>query len=40
MLPPVCRLSELDVGCGEGSNILQLARLGAKMHAIEIAPTA
>ncbi|MBO9650495.1 MAG: class I SAM-dependent methyltransferase [Variovorax sp.] len=39
MLPPVAGLSGLDVGCGEGSNTRQLARLGARMTAIDIAPT-
>jgi ubiquinone/menaquinone biosynthesis C-methylase UbiE len=39
MLPPVSDLSGLDVGCGEGSNTRQLARLGAKMQAVDIAPT-
>jgi SAM-dependent methyltransferase len=39
MLPPVKGLSGLDVGCGEGSNTRLLAQLGAKMHAIDIAPT-
>jgi ubiquinone/menaquinone biosynthesis C-methylase UbiE len=28
-----------DVGCGEGSNTRALARRGARMHAIDIAPT-
>ena len=39
MLPPVRGLSGLDVGCGEGYNTRQLARLGARMQAIDIAPT-
>ena len=39
ILPPVRGLTGLDVGCGEGSNTRQLARRGAKMHAIDIAPT-
>src|SRR5437660_1115587 len=39
MLPPVSGLLGLDVGCGEGSNTRQVARLGAKMSAIDIAPT-
>ena len=39
MLPPVCGLAGLDIGCGEGTNTRQLARLGARMHAIDIAPT-
>jgi SAM-dependent methyltransferase len=39
VLPSVEGLSGLDVGCGEGSNTRQLARLGARMHAVDIAPT-
>jgi len=39
MLPPISGLCGLDVGCGEGSNTRALARLGARMHAIDIAPT-
>jgi SAM-dependent methyltransferase len=39
MLPPVRGLRGLDIGCGEGSNTRQLARLGATMHAIDVAPT-
>lgn len=39
MLPPVDGLSGLDVGCGEGANTRQLARLGARMCAVDIAPT-
>jgi SAM-dependent methyltransferase len=39
MLPPVGGLRGLDIGCGEGSNTRELARLGARMHAIDIAPT-
>lgn len=39
MLPPVEGLMGLDVGCGEGSNTRQLALKGAKMSAIDIAPT-
>jgi SAM-dependent methyltransferase len=39
VLPSVEGLSGLDVGCGEGSNTRQLARLGAAMHAVDIAPT-
>ncbi len=38
-LPPVRGLSGLDIGCGEGENTRQLARLGARMQAIDIAPT-
>lgn len=39
ILPPVRGLCGLDIGCGEGSNTRQLARLGARMQAIDIAPT-
>ena len=39
MLPPISDLHGLDVGCGEGSNTRELARLGARMHAIDVAPT-
>jgi SAM-dependent methyltransferase len=39
MLPPIEGLNGLDVGCGEGSNTRELARLGATMRAVDIAPT-
>jgi ubiquinone/menaquinone biosynthesis C-methylase UbiE len=39
MLPPVSGLAGLDIGCGEGTNTRQLARRGAHIHAIDIAPT-
>jgi len=39
MLPPISGLRGLDVGCGEGANTRALARLGAKMCAIDLAPT-
>src|SRR5260370_7758370 len=39
MLPPVHGLSGLDIGCGEGSNTRELVRLGARLHAIDVAPT-
>jgi len=39
MLPPISGLEGLDVGCGEGTNTRKLARLGASMHAVDIAPT-
>ncbi|MGE7418853.1 methyltransferase domain-containing protein [Methylobacterium tarhaniae] len=39
ILPPISGLSGLDIGCGEGTNTRQLARLGAAMQAIDIAPT-
>ncbi|CAN5910787.1 class I SAM-dependent methyltransferase [soil metagenome] len=39
MLPPVAGLCGLDIGCGEGANTRQVARLGAALHAVDIAPT-
>jgi SAM-dependent methyltransferase len=39
MLPLIQGLTGLDIGCGEGSNTRELARLGARMWAIDIAPT-
>jgi SAM-dependent methyltransferase len=39
MLPPVGGLRGLDIGCGEGSNTRELARIGARMVAVDIAPT-
>ena len=39
MLPPLQGLCGLDIGCGEGSNTRELVRLGARMHAIDVAPT-
>jgi ubiquinone/menaquinone biosynthesis C-methylase UbiE len=39
MLPPVNGLAGLDIGCGEGTNTRQLARRGARIHAIDIAST-
>lgn len=39
MLPPIEGLHGLDIGCGEGSNTRHLARRGARMDAIDIAPT-
>jgi SAM-dependent methyltransferase len=39
MLPAVRGLSGLDIGCGEGSNTRELVRLGATVHAIDVAPT-
>ena len=39
MLPPVSGLAGLDIGCGEGANTRHIARLGARMHAIDVAPT-
>lgn len=39
MLPPVEGLAGLDIGCGEGANTRAVARLGARMRGIDIAPT-
>ncbi|MGH9563186.1 MAG: class I SAM-dependent methyltransferase [Terracidiphilus sp.] len=39
MLPPLVGLRGLDIGCGEGENTRRVARLGARMNAIDIAPT-
>lgn len=39
MLPPIEGLSGLDIGCGEGTNTRQLARLGARVRGVDIAPT-
>ncbi|MBB3291244.1 MULTISPECIES: class I SAM-dependent methyltransferase [unclassified Rhizobium] len=39
MLPPVAGLKGLDLGCGEGSNTRAVARLGARMTGLDIAPT-
>lgn len=39
MLPSVAGLDGLDIGCGEGANTRQLARLGARMTGIDVAPT-
>ncbi|MBB2671977.1 UNVERIFIED_ORG: ubiquinone/menaquinone biosynthesis C-methylase UbiE [Rhizobium esperanzae] len=39
MLPPVAGLAGLDLGCGEGSNTRAVARLGARMTGLDIAPT-
>jgi len=39
MLPSVDGLEGLDIGCGEGSSTRELAQLGARMSAIDIAPT-
>jgi SAM-dependent methyltransferase len=39
MLPPVRGLEGLDIGCGEGTNTRQIARLGARMRGVDIAPT-
>jgi len=39
MLPPIAGLAGLDIGCGEGTNTRKLALLGARMRAIDVAPT-
>src|SRR5437667_11065838 len=39
MLPAISGLRGLDLGCGEGSNTRQLARLGARICGIDLAPT-
>jgi SAM-dependent methyltransferase len=39
LLPPIAGLHGLDIGCGEASNTAHLARAGAAMTAIDIAPT-
>ncbi|MDM0113093.1 class I SAM-dependent methyltransferase [Variovorax sp. J22R133] len=39
LLPPIRGLRGLDVGCGEGANTRQLARRGARMSAVDVAPT-
>ena len=39
LLPSVDGLFGLDIGCGEGSNTRELVRLGARMNAIDVAPT-
>ncbi|SIQ04535.1 MULTISPECIES: class I SAM-dependent methyltransferase [unclassified Bosea (in: a-proteobacteria)] len=38
-LPPISGLRGLDIGCGEGGNTRKLAESGAKMTAVDIAPT-
>lgn len=39
MLPPVAGLHGLDIGCGEGANTRAVALLGARLDAIDVAPT-
>ncbi len=39
LLPPVAGRSGLDLGCGEGNNTRAVARLGARMTALDISPT-
>lgn len=38
MLPHAAELAGLDIGCGEGHNTRLLAKLGARMTAVDIAP--
>lgn len=38
-LPDITGLAGLDIGCGEGSNTRKLAEIGARISAIDIAPT-
>ncbi|PSL18945.1 class I SAM-dependent methyltransferase [Shimia abyssi] len=38
-LPDIGGQKGLDIGCGEGSNTRQLAKLGARMTGIDVAPT-
>lgn len=39
ILPDIKGLTGLDIGCGEGTNTRRLAQSGAKMNAIDVAPT-
>ena len=39
LLPDVAGRRGLDVGCGEGHNTRLLARRGARMWAVDVAPT-
>jgi SAM-dependent methyltransferase len=39
MLPDVAGLRGLDVGCGEGTNTRLVARRGARMTGVDVAPT-
>lgn len=39
MLPPVADRDGLDIGCGEGTNTRRLARRGARMRGVDLAPT-
>lgn len=38
-LPAIAGLDGLDIGCGEGGNTRKLAERGARMTAVDIAPT-
>jgi len=39
LLPPLIGLIGIDIGCGEGSNTRQMAKLSARMCGIDVAPT-
>jgi SAM-dependent methyltransferase len=39
ILPAVHGSSGLDIGCGDGSNTREIAKLGASMQAVDISPT-
>lgn len=39
MLPPVEGLNGIDIGCGEGNNTRLLAKLGARVTAVDISET-
>jgi ubiquinone/menaquinone biosynthesis C-methylase UbiE len=39
MLPRVAGLKGLDLGCGDGTNTRSVARLGARMTGLDVAPT-
>ncbi len=39
LLPDVAGLDGLDIGCGEGTNTRAVARRGARMWAVDIAPS-
>ncbi|MBR0649717.1 class I SAM-dependent methyltransferase [Roseomonas terrae] len=39
LLPPVAGLRGLDIGCGEGTNTRAVAALGARLMALDVAPS-